>query len=121
VCVLSGDVHHAYVAQPQFDGVQSAVFQLTCSPLHNRVPTPMRLAFRAAWTRAAERTTRVLLGTVGKVPKPIVEWTRLAGPYFGNDLMTLTLSGRHADLLLEQAGPAGDRPQLTELTRLTLA
>ena len=121
VCVLSGDVHHAYIARPEFDGVQSAVFQLTCSPLHNRVPPPVRLAFRAAWSRAAERSTRVLLGTIARVPKPIVEWTRLAGPYFGNDLMTLTLSGRHAELLLEQAGPANEQPQLTELTRLTLA
>jgi len=122
VCVLSGDVHHAYVARPEFDGVQSAVFQLTCSPLHNRVPKPVRLAFRAAWSRAAERSTRVLLGTIARVPRPIVEWTRLAGPYFGNDLMTLTLSGRHADLLLEQAGTADDeRPKLTELTRLGLA
>ena len=121
VCVLSGDVHHAYVARPEFDGIQSAVFQLTCSPLHNRVPTPVRLAFRAAWSRAAERSTRVLLGTVARVPRPFVEWKRLAGPFFGNDLMTLTLSGRHADLLLEQAGPSDDQPQLTELTRLTLA
>jgi hypothetical protein len=49
-----------------------------------------------------------------------VEWTRLHGPYFGNDLMTLRLDGRRADLLLEQAGPAGDRPELTEVTRLAL-
>ncbi|MET0967248.1 MAG: alkaline phosphatase D family protein [Nakamurella sp.] len=121
VCVLSGDVHHAYVARPEFDDVESAVFQLTCSPLHNRVPTPVRLAFRAAWSRAAERSTRVVLGTIARVPPPIVEWTRIAGPYFGNDLMTLHLSGRHADLLLEQAGPSDERPELTEVTRLTLA
>lgn len=121
VCVLSGDVHHAYVARPEFHDVESAVFQLTCSPLHNRVPTPVRLAFRAAWSRAAERSTRVVLGTVAKVPPPIVEWTRIKGPYFGNDLMTLQLTGRRADLLLEQAGPANETPRLTEVTRLTLA
>ncbi len=65
----------------------------------------MRLAFRAGWSRAAERGTRGLLGVVAKVPPPIVEWTRTAGPYFGNDVMTLRLDGRRADLLLEQAGP----------------
>ena len=58
VCVLSGDVHHAYVARPEYSDVDSAVYQLTCSPLHNRVPAAMRLAFRAAWSRAAERGTR---------------------------------------------------------------
>ena len=121
VCVLSGDVHHAYIARPVYgDEVQSAIFQLTCSPLHNHVPPVVRLAFRGAWSRFAERATRVILGAVAKVPAPIVEWTRLSGPYFGNDLMTLKLAGRGAELVLEQAGPVGD-PELTEVARLTLA
>ena len=85
----------------------------------------MRLAFRAAWSRAAERSTRRVLGVVAKVPPPSVEWTSTAGPYFGNDLMTLRLDGRRADLLLEQAGPVSrgaDPPAgLTELTRLRLS
>ena len=81
VCVLSGDVHHAYIARPDYgDEVTSAVFQLTCSPLHNHVPVAVQLAFRAAWSRFAERTTRVVLGIVARVPKPIVEWTRIDGP-----------------------------------------
>jgi len=122
VCVLSGDVHHAYVARPEYgDEVVSAVYQLTCSPLHNRVPTPVRLAFRAAWSRAAERSTRVILGAVAKVPPPIVEWTRLAGPYFGNDLMTLQLDGARAELVLEQAGPARAGPELSEVARMRLS
>jgi hypothetical protein len=55
-----------------------------------------------------------------------VEWTLVAGPYFGNDVMTLRLDGRRADVLLEQAGPVprGDDPpppRLTELTRLRLS
>jgi hypothetical protein len=127
VCVLSGDVHHAYVARPEYSDVDSAVYQLTCSPLHNRVPPAIRQAFRAAWSRAAERSTRRVLGVVAKVPLPSVEWTSTAGPFFGNDLMTLRLDGRHADLLLEQAGPVprGDAsaqpPRLTELARLRLS
>ncbi len=122
ICVLSGDVHHAYIARPDYgDEVTSAVFQLTCSPLHNHVPVAVRLAFRAAWSRFAERTTRVILGVVARVPKPIVEWTRIDGPYFGNDLMTLRLDGRHADVVLEQAGPSTESARLTEVTRLTLS
>ncbi|HEX6936958.1 MAG TPA: alkaline phosphatase D family protein, partial [Actinomycetes bacterium] len=40
VCVLSGDVHHAYVARAEYDdpSVRSRVYQLTCSPVHNYVP-----------------------------------------------------------------------------------
>ncbi|HEY4991034.1 MAG TPA: alkaline phosphatase D family protein [Nakamurella sp.] len=122
VCVLSGDVHHAYVARPDYrEELESAVYQLTCSPLHNRVPIPAQLAFRAAWSRLAEHSTRVVLGVIGKVPAPIVEWVRLAGPYFGNDLMTLRLAGRSAELVLEQAGPAEANPKLTEITRMTLS
>ena len=122
VCVLSGDVHHAYIAQPDFgDDAVAAVYQLTCSPLHNRVPRPVRLAFRGAWSRFAERSTSVLLGLLATPPEPSVEWTRLSGPYFGNDLMTLRLDGRRADVLLEQAGPAVDNPTLTEIARMQLS
>ena len=56
ICVLSGDVHHAYVAQARFpEPVTSAVYQLTCSPLHNYVPLPMKLVFRLSWSELAER------------------------------------------------------------------
>jgi phosphodiesterase/alkaline phosphatase D-like protein len=126
VCVLSGDVHHAYVARASFPGgnsaagTDSAVYQLTCSPLHNHVPTPMRLTFQAAWSRIAERSTRAILGVLAKVPPMIMEWSREAGPYFGDELMTMTIQGRNAELLLEKAGPVSD-PQLTEIARLTLA
>ena len=54
ICVLSGDVHHAYVAQAHFDRpVRSRVYQLTCSPLHNYVPMFMKVAFRVFWSRGA--------------------------------------------------------------------
>ena len=120
--MLSGDVHHAYIARPDYgDEVTSAVFQLTCSPLHNHVPVAIQLAFRAAWSRFAERTTRVVLGIVARVPKPIVEWTRIEGPFFGNDLMTLRLDGRRADVVLEQAGPSTEPARLAEVTRLRLS
>ena len=124
VCVLSGDVHHAYVAHPEFtpaDRVRSQVYQLTCSPLHNRVPAAVKVGFRAAWSRVAERSTRVVLGTIARVPRPPVEWTRTSGPYFGNDLMTLTLTDRRADLLLEQAGPDHQDPTLSARLALQLA
>ncbi len=122
VCVLSGDVHHAYVARAQYgDDVRSKVYQLTCSPLHNWVPLPMRGAFRAAWSSAAEQWTRRVIGAVADVPAPAVEWRRLAGPYFGNDLMTLRLEGPNAEVVLEQATATGRAPVLETRARLTLA
>lgn len=109
VCVLSGDVHHAYVAQAQFPDprVRSAVYQLTCSPVHNYVPRAMQVAFRLAWSRAAERGMRFLLDRVSKVPRQPLTWSRLAGPCYGNEIATLTLDGRAARVVIERAGVGG--------------
>ncbi|MEP6695621.1 MAG: alkaline phosphatase D family protein [Pseudonocardiales bacterium] len=105
ICVLSGDVHHAYVARADYpQQVDTPIYQLTCSPLHNYVPEPMHWAFRLAWSRAAETTTRWLLGALSKVAKPPLSWHRMSGPFFGNEIATLTLDGRAARVLLEKAG-----------------
>jgi hypothetical protein len=105
VCVLSGDVHHAYAARAHFDdaSVASPVYQLTCSPVHNYVPRVMQLAFRTAWSRSAERLMRFLMDVVARVPPQPLSWTRLAGPYYGNEIATLTLDGRSARVVVERA------------------
>jgi phosphodiesterase/alkaline phosphatase D-like protein len=105
VCVLSGDVHHAYAARAEYadPSVRTPVYQLTCSPVHNCVPRPMKLAFRVAWSRAAERATRFLLDRVSRVPPQELSWSRLAGPFYGNEIATLTLAGRSARVVIEQA------------------
>jgi hypothetical protein len=105
VCVLSGDVHHAYAAQADYhdDSIQSSVYQLTCSPVHNYVPLAMKVAFRVSWSRAAERTTRFLLDRVARLPRQPLDWSKLAGPFYGNEIATLTLDGRSAQLVIERA------------------
>ena len=104
ICVLSGDVHHAYAARARFDmPSDSAVYQLTCSPLHNHVPAAIRVAFRVAWSRAAERGVRLLLGRVTAVPAASFSWTRTAGPSFGNQIATLRTRRRAAHLTIEKS------------------
>ncbi len=121
VCVLSGDVHHAYVAEAHFsEPIESRVFQLTCSPLHNYVPAAMKIAFRVAWSRAAERTTRALLGAVAKVPPMTVEWTRVSGPDFGDEIAEFVCDGRRAESVLRQAARADDPRELVEVGRVVL-
>jgi hypothetical protein len=118
ICVLSGDVHHAYIARATFRGTDSApVYQLTCSPLHNYVPLPMKLFFRLFWSKLAERLVRALLRIVAPVPRPSLEWERLAGPHFGNDLAEFVADGRHAETVLRKSHGTG----LREVNRLTLA
>ena len=123
ICVLSGDVHHAYAAQAQYPAdVRSPVYQLTCSPVHNYVPAAMKLAFRVAWSRAAERSTRFLLDRVARVPRQELRWSRLAGPYYGNEIATLVLDGRTARLVVERAGRSrGGHARLTPVVDLPLA
>lgn len=110
VCVLSGDVHHAYVAEPVWPdgaGPRARVAQLTCSPVHNSVPRPIRLGFRAGWSAPARALGRRIAGH-GGCPRPAVDWRRTGGPWFGNQLMTLTLDGRSARLTVDQARAGRD-------------
>ncbi|WP_329036915.1 alkaline phosphatase family protein [Streptomyces sp. NBC_00178] len=126
VCVLSGDVHHAYIAEPRWPastpgGSPSArVLQLTCSPVHNSVPASIRLGFRFGWSRAGRWLGRVLAAH-GRTGGPPMPWRRTGGPWFGNQLMTLSLRGRKATLTLVQAtsGPAGAQLETTLERSLT--
>ena len=113
VCVLSGDVHHAYVAEPSWtDGAPDArVLQLTCSPVHNSVPMSMKWGFRFGWSGLGRALGRALKRH-GRVPQSSINWRRTGGPWFGNQLMTLTLRGRSADLQLEQARLRDRRAEL---------
>lgn len=106
ISVLSGDVHHAYVAEPDWTGWPrppvSRVLQLTCSPVHNSIPLSIRVGFRFGWSRAGRRIGRLFArhARAGHAP---LRWQRTGGPWFGNQLMTLTLHGRQARLRLDQA------------------
>ncbi|MCT2590224.1 alkaline phosphatase family protein [Streptomyces sp. N2-109] len=108
VCVLSGDVHHAYVAEPLFappryEGpTDSRVLQLTCSPIHNSIPAFMRGGFRFGWSGAGRLLGRILARHGRVTPTPL-SWRRTGGPWFGNHLMTLTLHGRSSRLGMHRA------------------
>ncbi|MFD0314731.1 alkaline phosphatase D family protein [Streptomyces flavalbus] len=127
VCVLSGDVHHAYVAEPTWPSgapvrPTARVVQLTCSPVHNSVPLSIRLGFRFGWSAVARALGR-LVARHGRLPRAAVDWRRTGGPWFGNQLMTLTLRGRSARLRLERAARTGrdTRPALRTVTERDLS
>ncbi|RPE44322.1 PhoD-like phosphatase [Streptomyces sp. Ag109_O5-1] len=116
VCVLSGDVHHAYVAEPSWPAgvpLDSRVLQLTCSPVHNSVPSSIRVGFRFGWSAPARFLGR-RLARHGRCARPPVTWRKRGGPWFGNQLMTLTLHGRSARLRLERARPDGSLETVEE-------
>lgn len=117
IAVLSGDVHHAYITRATFAGrVTCPVYQLTCSPMHNKVPLLMRLVFRAGWWAPLSALTRRWAKRSGVSPAP-VDWTKISGPHFGNVIATVDLSGRAATATIEQATDTG----LTSLPDVHLA
>ncbi|SBT53153.1 alkaline phosphatase D family protein [Micromonospora auratinigra] len=102
ISVLSGDVHHSYVARARFAdrGVRTPVHQLTCSPIHNQVPAAMRPLMTLGWNPGPAGAARALARSAG-VRRPFVRWKKLAGPYFGNAIATLTHRGREAEVVIE--------------------
>ncbi|MFG2108136.1 alkaline phosphatase D family protein [Micromonospora chersina] len=102
ISVLSGDVHHSYVARARFAdrGARTPVHQLTCSPIHNQVPAAMRPLMKLGWNPGPAGAARALARSAG-VRRPLVRWKKLAGPYFGNAVATLIHEGRTADVVIE--------------------
>lgn len=121
VCVLSGDVHHAYIAEPRYAPQTDArVVQLTCSPVHNSIPAFMRAGFRFGWSGAGRLLGRAL-ARHGRAGRPSLGWRRTGGPWFGNQLMTLTLHGRSARISMNRARTAEDGVRLERVLERTLS
>lgn len=105
VCVLSGDVHHAYIAEPTWPaggGPEARVLQLTCSPVHNSIPASIKVGFHFGWSRVGRALGRRFVRH-GRSAPAAINWRKTGGPWFGNQLMTLTLRGRSAHVRLDQA------------------
>jgi phosphodiesterase/alkaline phosphatase D-like protein len=109
ICVLSGDVHHQYVAQAHWPStVDSRVYQVVASPVHHSVPLSQRMIFRVGWSRLLGRLTKAL-GRWDDVPELPLTWNKISGPYFGNCLAELLLDGRAAQFTLWHAESNADR------------
>ncbi|MEU5953675.1 alkaline phosphatase D family protein [Streptomyces sp. NPDC047525] len=124
VCVLSGDVHHAYIAEPTWPGgggPDARVLQLTCSPVHNSIPASIKLGFHFGWSRVGRALGRRFVRH-GRTERAAINWRKTGGPWFGNQLMTLTLRGRSAQVRLDQAQVVkgvGVRLRTTQESRLS--
>jgi phosphodiesterase/alkaline phosphatase D-like protein len=115
VCVLSGDVHHSYVAKADVP-TRSPIFQLTCSPVHNALPGFMKPAMRFSWSRVAAAIGRGVAKAAG-LPPPVVKWHRVAGPVYKNAVSELWHDGREAVVTI--AGTEPDK-QLHRMARVRL-
>ena len=123
VVVLSGDVHHGYLAGATFgDGAHNPVYQAVGSPLRNPLGVPERLFMRAGWSSPVERFGKWLARLSG-VTEPRVRW-RLThkAPWFDNHISTLKLRGRRATLKVEKTTPEDSgEPHLEKILEHKLA
>lgn len=122
ITILSGDVHHGYVARvawPEADGVRTTVHQVVSSPFRNPLLPHERLAQRAAASRVGSAVTRAM-AAAARTSKPRVEWERLEGLEFANQVATLTLSDAGLDLRAERAVHARDGHALRTTWQRTL-
>jgi hypothetical protein len=125
VVLLSGDVHHAYVAQARpTDGQpawQAPVYQAVCSPLRNPLDSNEKRAIKLAMTNAAEMVGRGLARAAG-VEGESLTWAISEGPWFDNQLATLHLDGRRCTFELEKALGGGEElPMLQQVAVRRLA
>jgi phosphodiesterase/alkaline phosphatase D-like protein len=116
VSVLSGDVHHSYVARADFaTGSAARVHQLVCSPVHNYVPFFVKPVFKLGWSPRAARVTRRWARRHGAPALPM-SWRNLSGPLFGNTIATLQLAGRGARVIFEQPREDSELVAVTEIS-----
>ena len=116
IVFLSGDVHHAYLAEVGFrrgSGVESSVYQAVCSPLRNPLDSHERQAMKFALGKGGELVGRSLARAAG-VSDPPIRWRICDGPWFDNQIATLELEDREALLRIEKAlpGEEGDDVRL---------
>lgn len=112
IVALSGDVHHAYVAEvafPREAGVRSAVAQAVCSPFRNPLEARERAAVRFGASSAGTVIGRLLARSAG-VPDPPIRWRLTSDPVFDNQVATLSIDGRSLTLRIEKAHPDEDDP-----------
>jgi hypothetical protein len=111
VVLVSGDVHHAYLARMAFrrgTGAQVPVVQLVSSPLRNPLPPVHRWGLRMAARPGVAAFVRLVARLAGAPSSP-VRWAPTSAPIFDNQVATLTLDERRAEVVIEIAEPGADQ------------
>jgi len=110
IVLLSGDVHHAYLCEvgfPRDAGVESAVYQAVCSPYRNPLDSRERRVIKVGFSRPFTAATRALARSAG-AKEPGIGWRLLDGPYFDNQVATLRIDGREAEMRLDKTIPGDE-------------
>jgi hypothetical protein len=123
ILILSGDVHHGYLAEATLAGAaKSRIYQAVCSSLRNALPSKKSYLQSHAWAKLAIFAARLLARLAG-VPRETFTW-RLAhdAVFFDNQIATLELGNWSAIITFEKAVlDASKEPTLEKLCEHRLA
>jgi hypothetical protein len=123
ILVLSGDVHHGYLAEATLAGsAKSRLYQAVCSPLRNALPSKKSYLQSHAWSKPATLGARLLARLAG-VPREPLAWCLIhEATFFDNQIATLKFEDRHATITFEKAVlDAAIEPALEKLYECRLA
>ena len=114
--LLSGDVHHCYLAEVGFPpGVRRAeascdrgptpVWQVVCSGLRKQLEPRERRAIAFGTSRAGAALARALARSAGVRPSRL-GWRQVDGPAYDNQIATLTATSDQATVVIETTAGA---------------
>jgi hypothetical protein len=122
IVVLSGDVHHAYLAEVAFPASangdpagRAPVYQAVCSPYRNPLDEKERRVVRTGFGKPFTAVARLLAKLAG-APDPGIRWRTLDGPHFDNQVATLEIDGRRILMRLDKTVPGEDGTDALEET-----
>jgi hypothetical protein len=124
VVMLSGDVHHCYLAQVGFRaqvGARAPVWQAVCSAYRKELAPREKRVMRLGNSRLGGLIARRIARAVG-VPAPSIGWRMIHDPSYDNQVATLELAPGAAHLRVETSADADWRaPELREVFTHRLA
>jgi hypothetical protein len=122
ICLLGGDVHHAFlseVAFPRGSHVASRVVQAVCSPFRNDLDRGARRVLRFVASRPGRAVGRAL-AAAAHVEDPGIRWRVTDGPYFDNQIATLRVRGRALEIDIDKTVAGDPHPRLERVIRRQL-
>jgi len=123
VVLLSGDVHHGYLARwrPRSpSGAAAPVWQVVCSPFRKRLPRHERAVMRFGESGLVRRLSGVLARAT-RAPVTRAAWRLCLEPSYRNQIGVLEIDGRRARARLEAVDGDWRAPRLRTLWDRPLA
>jgi hypothetical protein len=123
ITILSGDVHHTYLARAwptDATETKGLIYQVVCSPFRHPLQAGQRRTVKASMSRLAKVAARGLARSA-RAAIPKITWKLVEPPTFDNSVATLTLDGRSAELTIEKTGPDWRDPTLEPVLHRRLA